>query len=228
MEGALSLWQMPSWQAGPGVIESHSSGAPCAASAGSFCREVPDVAAYVDPNTGYIVYWSDFGHNSTPWVEVGGTSAAAPVWAGLSALADASGAERVRDLIAGLPQPEPVRDRRRAIARERAHRRDEREQRRVPGRLGLRHGDRVGHADRERRERPRRAALCGGHRLRDRRHRLDQCSRGAVRHGAERVGRAARERRDALRRQLRRRRVGRRSARWRRAASPSRTRARCG
>ena len=40
------------------------------------------------------------------------------------------------------------------------------------------------------------------------RHRLDQCSRGAVRHGAERVGRAARDRRDALRRQLRRRRVG--------------------
>ena len=83
--GVSSLWQMPSWQAGPGVIESmNSSGGPCAASAGSYCREVPDVSADANPNTGYIVYWSG-------WQAVGGTSAAAPVWAGLSALADASG-----------------------------------------------------------------------------------------------------------------------------------------
>ncbi|HEY1685969.1 MAG TPA: hypothetical protein VGG19_14485 [Tepidisphaeraceae bacterium] len=53
-------------------------------------RTVPDVSMLADPNTGVPVYDSyDFG-TSTPWIPgyEGGTSLAAPMWAGLVAIAD--------------------------------------------------------------------------------------------------------------------------------------------
>ncbi len=76
--GISSAWAMPSWQSGPGVVNSYSSGTPCAASSG-YCREVPDVSADADPYGGYIVYW-DGG-----WTDIGGTSAATPLWAAMVA-----------------------------------------------------------------------------------------------------------------------------------------------
>ena len=51
-------------------------------------RTVPDVAADADPNTGVSVYDPyDFGTTS-PFGVVGGTSLAAPLWAGLISIAD--------------------------------------------------------------------------------------------------------------------------------------------
>ena len=51
-------------------------------------RTNPDVAADADPNTGVAVYDPfDFG-SATPWVQVGGTSLATPLWAGMAAIAD--------------------------------------------------------------------------------------------------------------------------------------------
>ena len=48
-------------------------------------RTNPDVAADADPNTGVAIYDPyDFG-TATPWVQVGGTSLAAPLWAGMAA-----------------------------------------------------------------------------------------------------------------------------------------------
>jgi hypothetical protein len=77
---------MPSYQSGAasslGVINSNSSGAPCGTS--SFCREVPDVSADADPQTGYSVY------TDGAWGSIGGTSAATPLWAAFTALANAS------------------------------------------------------------------------------------------------------------------------------------------
>jgi subtilase family serine protease len=69
----------------PGVISSLTVADPtlCPA-APSYPREVPDVAADADPNTGYTVFW-----NGT-WSAIGGTSAAAPLWAAVAALVDAS------------------------------------------------------------------------------------------------------------------------------------------
>jgi hypothetical protein len=85
--GISSLWTMPSYQSGaPGtlnVINSNSSGTPCAAASGSYCREVPDVTADADPYDGYVVY---FGGS---WTAIGGTSAAAPLWAAFMALTNA-------------------------------------------------------------------------------------------------------------------------------------------
>jgi subtilase family serine protease len=51
-------------------------------------RAVPDVSFNADPNTGYSVYDSVPYDGQSGWFEVGGTSAAAPAWAGLVAIAD--------------------------------------------------------------------------------------------------------------------------------------------
>lgn len=87
--GISALWKMPSYQSGAksslSVVNPASSGAPCA-SATTLCREVPDVSADADPNTGYAIYYSG------AWYSFGGTSAAAPTWAALTVLADASSA----------------------------------------------------------------------------------------------------------------------------------------
>jgi len=91
--GVSSFWPMPAYQAqAPSflhVINKNSSGTNCAAPSGD-CREVPDVSADGDPGTGYVIYWSGGGPTQPPWQTVGGTSAAAPAWAALIALANAS------------------------------------------------------------------------------------------------------------------------------------------
>ena len=76
--GISSVWTKPSWQAGRGVISRFSSGKPCHA-ARDYCREVPDVSASADPTHGYLIYYRG------KWTKVGGTSAAAPLWAALLA-----------------------------------------------------------------------------------------------------------------------------------------------
>ncbi|HXY44766.1 MAG TPA: hypothetical protein VEH29_11305, partial [Acidimicrobiales bacterium] len=81
--GISAWWTMPKYQYGPGVVSSFSSGVPCGATAGTFCRELPDVSASADPRHGYVIV---FGGK---WSVVGGTSAAAPLWAALTALLDA-------------------------------------------------------------------------------------------------------------------------------------------
>lgn len=51
-------------------------------------RTIPDVAYNSDPNTGYLVYNSVPYAGQTGWWTVGGTSAAAPQWAALLAIAN--------------------------------------------------------------------------------------------------------------------------------------------
>jgi hypothetical protein len=91
--GISANWAMPGYQSGaPGglhVINASSSGAPCSAAGGSYCREVPDVSASSDPNTGYVVYYTGGATGVTGWQGgIGGTSAAAPLWAALMAVID--------------------------------------------------------------------------------------------------------------------------------------------
>ena len=108
--GVSSLWPMPQYQSasppGLGVINTNSSNTPCGLPAGSYCREVPDVSANADPMTGYLDYWN--GNGTSPrgesgWQGTGGTSGAAPVWAALFALADASRA--CRGTLVGFADP---------------------------------------------------------------------------------------------------------------------------
>jgi hypothetical protein len=86
--GISTLHAMPTYQsAAPtwlDVVGPRSSGAPCGAASGSYCREVPDVSADADPSSGYLVYYDG------AWDDIGGTSGAAPLWAALLALVDAS------------------------------------------------------------------------------------------------------------------------------------------
>ncbi len=51
-------------------------------------RANPDVAYDADPNTGFAVYDSYNNGSAAPWSQFGGTSDAAPQWAGLIAIAD--------------------------------------------------------------------------------------------------------------------------------------------
>lgn len=76
--GISNTFAQPSWQVGPGVKNQYSNGN----------REVPDVSADADPQTGYAVYCTvaAAGCSSSGNIVVGGTSAAAPLWAGNAAL----------------------------------------------------------------------------------------------------------------------------------------------
>lgn len=64
--GGLSTnWGRPNWQTGPGTTNVSTNG----------MREVPDIAAPADPNTGYVIY------TGGSWALFGGTSGAAPLTA---------------------------------------------------------------------------------------------------------------------------------------------------
>jgi Pro-kumamolisin, activation domain len=89
--GISQLWTMPSYQSGTGVISSSSSGSPCHALNGHYCREVPDVSIDADPATGYVVYCTIAAagcQSSAPFVYTGGSSVLAPMWAAVIALAN--------------------------------------------------------------------------------------------------------------------------------------------
>jgi subtilase family serine protease len=94
--GVSNLWPMPPAQrdapASLGVTTPLAAGSACGNASG-YCRLVPDVSADADPSTGYLVYWNGSGSVSqepTGWQGIGGTSGAAPLWAALLTLADAS------------------------------------------------------------------------------------------------------------------------------------------
>jgi subtilase family serine protease len=76
--GISNTFKLPPWQSGPGVDNQYSNGN----------RQVPDVTADAAPATGYSIYCTvmNAGCPSSGWITVGGTSAAAPLWAGSMAL----------------------------------------------------------------------------------------------------------------------------------------------
>lgn len=70
-------------------------------------RTVPDVAFDADPNSGVAVYDSYNNTSATPWVQVGGTSLAAPSWAGLISIADQGLVQRGEPTLDGPSQTLP-------------------------------------------------------------------------------------------------------------------------
>lgn len=96
--GVSREWALPSYQNGVAIPQ---NGISCSATPGggltsTSCREVPDVSADADPNTGYNILWNG------RWLVAGGTSAAAPTWASLVALADSSPACTTTQLRVGF------------------------------------------------------------------------------------------------------------------------------
>jgi subtilase family serine protease len=87
--GVSTAWCMPSYQhqtSIPGLINADSRKDTSSSCASKYYREEPDISANADPFYGYAVYY-DGG-----WVfgGIGGTSAAAPLWASIAALTDVS------------------------------------------------------------------------------------------------------------------------------------------
>jgi len=86
--GISSLWCMPAYQYQttiPGLINADSqTNSNCAAAVDHYIRQVPDVSADADPDSGYVILYQG------EWIVIGGTSAAAPLWAAIAALTDAS------------------------------------------------------------------------------------------------------------------------------------------
>jgi len=76
--GLSQTFRQPSWQNGPGVQNQYTDG----------YRQVPDVSANAAFTPGYAVYCTvtNAGCPPTGWVNIGGTSGAAPVWAASMAL----------------------------------------------------------------------------------------------------------------------------------------------
>ncbi len=71
--GFSSFYKMPSYQKGlPATVQSQLKGR----------RGVPDVAGSADPGAGLVIYVGG------QWTLIGGTSASAPLWAGIVALAN--------------------------------------------------------------------------------------------------------------------------------------------
>jgi uncharacterized repeat protein (TIGR01451 family) len=68
-------------------------------------RTSPDVAYNADPNTGYPIYDT---YNQPGWQEIGGTSAAAPQWAAMFAIADQGRALAGLSPLNGLTQTLPL------------------------------------------------------------------------------------------------------------------------
>jgi subtilase family serine protease len=84
--GVSTIWPQPAYQVGSEVT-TYDGGSKCG-NFGSYCREVPDIALDAAPSTGYIMHCTvTVGEcpNGTPWFGVGGTSAAAPLMAAITA-----------------------------------------------------------------------------------------------------------------------------------------------
>ncbi len=100
LSGANEVWCMPSYQDPttakgaqeiPGVISGYShKQTGCEGKKGftDYLREEPDVSADADPYSGYVIY--DNTGSDGGWTAIGGTSAAAPLWAAVAAVVDAS------------------------------------------------------------------------------------------------------------------------------------------
>lgn len=124
--GISESWPMPAWQLGSHVPGVNNSGAIAAArtfeandlgdpgyafctsenpAAPGSCREVPDVSAAADEFTGGItIYIAAFGG----WNTIGGTSSAAPMWAGMLADVNESATCKANNLTNGVGFVDPL------------------------------------------------------------------------------------------------------------------------
>ncbi|GCE31449.1 hypothetical protein KDA_69330 [Dictyobacter alpinus] len=68
--GVSTYFKRPSYQTGTNLTNAN--------------RMVPDISADADPASGYSIYCTASASNCSGWLSVGGTSASAPLWAGLA------------------------------------------------------------------------------------------------------------------------------------------------
>jgi kumamolisin len=78
--GISAVWSIPSFQVVNGVSVAAANGG------SSTFRNVPDVAADADPNTGYSIYCPGLDCEDIGWGAVGGTSLASPIWGAMMSI----------------------------------------------------------------------------------------------------------------------------------------------
>jgi kumamolisin len=78
--GISAVWSIPSFQVVNGVSVAAANGG------SSTFRNVPDVAADANPDTGYSIYCPGLDCEDIGWGEVGGTSLASPIWAAMTTI----------------------------------------------------------------------------------------------------------------------------------------------
>ncbi|HEX4791351.1 MAG TPA: S53 family peptidase, partial [Actinospica sp.] len=94
--GLSNYWPLPSYQSGATASGYTTNCTTTVISGGTGCRQVPDVSALADPYEGYVIdeYYNatinGVSYNGEYYFSIGGTSGAAPVWAAVIALVDAS------------------------------------------------------------------------------------------------------------------------------------------
>jgi len=71
-------------------------------------RSIPDVAMDADPNSGVAVYDAYDNGTSTPWVQLGGTSLSAPMFAGIISIANQGRAQNGLGTLDGRSQALPA------------------------------------------------------------------------------------------------------------------------
>jgi kumamolisin len=81
--GISSVWPIPSYQLVNGVSVAAANGG------SSTMRNIPDVTADGDPNTGYSTYCPGSKCFNLGWGVGGGTSLAAPIWAAMTSIVNA-------------------------------------------------------------------------------------------------------------------------------------------
>ena len=106
--GVSKDFAAPSWQQIPDARSGFTVDR-CGAGGNQQCREVPDVSASSDPEHGDVIFWEGY------WRPIGGTSAAAPLWAALTAVANqgcafAAGLLNARLYAAGAGPSSPFHD----------------------------------------------------------------------------------------------------------------------
>jgi kumamolisin len=90
--GISTAWSIPSYQLKNGTSIAVANGG------SATMRNVPDVAADANPDTGYSIYCPGFDCEYIGWGAVGGTSVASPMWAAMTTVINS---DRVA---AGLPR----------------------------------------------------------------------------------------------------------------------------
>jgi subtilase family serine protease len=88
--GVSIFWPIPSYQKPAAALA--GAVAPGGSSVSQYARNVPDVSLNSDPATGYSIYVTD-PKTGPKYYVYGGTSCAAPLWAGFSALVNQSRAQ---------------------------------------------------------------------------------------------------------------------------------------
>jgi kumamolisin len=88
--GVSEIWPAPAYQSGFSQTTGIDDGSKCG-NTGGLCRQTPDISLDADPYTGYIMYCTVTLVRQCPpkgylqWFPIGGTSAAAPMMAALTA-----------------------------------------------------------------------------------------------------------------------------------------------